>query len=149
MITTTIVVYTLVMVATYVLLARAFKKSRFYTQVRSLRQLLEGAPVEIRSKRDIRKYRKIRPYIKSLRRKMLLVTLVYTGLFLVVYVGCILVAWFISSVFNTLVVDSPIGIPFLSFFNHESGYFEIPVFVIVILALTGALYVFMREARVE
>jgi len=144
-----LVTYILFLLAVYVLLVRAFKGSRFYRQVLAMKQLLAKAPVDIKSKRDIRKYRKIRPYIKPLRKKLLVITLVHSALFLMVYASSLLMALFLSGIFETFYVESPIGIPLLSAFNPESGHFVIPVYVIVILALTGSLYVFMREARVE
>jgi hypothetical protein len=137
------------LVAIYVFLVRLFKKTRFYREVCSLRQVLTGVPQELRSKRDVRKYRKLKPYIKSLRRRAVVVTLVYTLLFLVFYLASLTITWLIGSVFNTFFTKSPVGLPLLSFLDTESGYFVIPIYVNTILILTGVLYIFIREAKLD
>jgi ABC-type siderophore export system fused ATPase/permease subunit len=149
MITTLIVTCTLILTAIYLFLARLFKKTRLYREVYSLRQVVVSVPHELRSKRDVRKYRKLRPYIKILRRRAIVVTLVNTSLFLVVYLGSIIMTWWIGLVFNRVWAELPVGIPLLSFQERESGRFVTPIYVITVLALTGVLYVFVREARLD
>ena len=149
MITTLLTACILLLVAAYVSLIKLFKKTKLYKQVHSLRQALASAPQELRSKRDVRKYRKLRPYIKSLRKKALLVTTIQVLIFLLVYTGSLIITQFIAVIFNTFIIESPIGIPFLSFLDQETGYFVIPVYVNMILVLTSTLYFFMREARIE
>jgi len=149
MLTILIVACILLLTLIYVVVVRALKKTRFYIQVRALQQQLARAPQDIRSKRDIRKYRKLKPYIKYFRRKTLVLTLVQSAVFLVIYTGGLLIAWFVSSTTGSFYVISPIGIPFLSGFSRDLEYFIIPTHVIVLVAFVGVFYLITREVKLK
>jgi hypothetical protein len=123
------------------------KKTRLYIQIQALQRQLARAPQDIRSKGDIRRYRKLKPYIKYFRRKTLILTLIYSAVFLVIYTGGLLITWFISSIIGKFYVISPIGIPFLSGFSRDLGYFIIPTHVVVLVAFIGVFYLITREVK--
>jgi hypothetical protein len=123
------------------------KKTRLYIQIQALQRQLARAPQDIRSKGDIRRYRKLKPYIKYFRRKTLILTLIYSAVFLVIYTGGLLITWFISNIIGKFYVISPIGIPFLSGFSRDLGYFIIPTHVVVLVAFIGVFYLITREVK--
>jgi len=147
MLTILIVICILLLTLIYIVVVRMLKKTRLYIQIQALQRQLARAPQDIRSKGDIRRYRKLKPYIKYFRRKTLILTLIYSAVFLVIYTGGLLITWFISSIIGKFYVISPIGIPFLSGFSRDLGYFIIPTHVVVLVAFIGVFYLITREVK--
>lgn len=147
MLTILIVICILLLTLIYIVVVRMLKKTRLYIQIQALQRQLARAPQDIRSKGDIRRYRKLKPYIKYFRRKTLILILIYSAVFSVIYTGGLLITWFISNIIGKFYVISPIGIPFLSGFSRDLGYFIIPTHVVVLVAFIGVFYLITREVK--
>ena len=131
----------------YILAFRLIKRTNFYKELVELYEHVARVPSKVKSKGDVRRAKKYRPYLKTLRRKTLYLIALNFGLFAVVYTGMLLSMMFITSTFSVFYVESPVFIPFFSTYDAEHGKVFMHVYVMLLIALAVVTYPISKEMR--
>lgn len=131
----------------YIVLYRIFKKTGFYKKLVELHLQLQRVPAVVKDKRDLRKARKYRPYVKLLRSGLVKLLVINTVFFLAVYASILVTTTYLAQVFGVSVLEVPIVIPLLTM--SLDGKLYTHVYVVVLLALMLMLYPILREAKIK
>jgi hypothetical protein len=133
----------------YVLLFRLIKRARYYRKLEEIYEQASKVPSRVSTKGDVRRLKKYRPYVKALKRKISTLIFINMVIFLVVYASMLFSTIFIVDKYSVLLVESPVAIPFFSYYSLEDGKMYVHVYVIMLLAFAMTTYPVMREMRIK
>ncbi|MEM1638623.1 MAG: hypothetical protein QXJ69_00900 [Desulfurococcaceae archaeon] len=133
----------------YVLSFRLIKKTNFYRKLEEIYEQASRVPSRVSTKGDVRRLKKYRPYLRALRRKMTVLMLINIVVFLAVYTSMLLSTIAIVNKYTVLVVESPVAIPFFSYYSVENGKVYVYVYTIMLLAFAVTLYPVTKELRIK
>lgn len=130
----------------YVVLSKLIKKTGFYTRLEELYIHVSRLPVKIQTKGDLRRAKKYRPHLRVFRRKLLLLVLVNTMLFMLTYTGALLSTMYIVERHGVYFVKTPIAIPFFTLYD-ELGNAYISTYSLIIITFATISYPVTKELR--
>ncbi|MEM0325677.1 MAG: hypothetical protein QW123_01130 [Desulfurococcaceae archaeon] len=131
----------------YLIVYRYFKKTRFYKSLVKLHEQVKRAPQRVKTKSDLRKARKYRPYLKAFRRRLTRLLIFNTIFFILVYISIVTSTTYITIVYGSYLVETPVMIPLLTGISPD-GKMYTHAFTIMLLALILTIYPITRETRI-
>ncbi|MGB9817021.1 MAG: hypothetical protein ACPLQS_05445 [Desulfurococcaceae archaeon] len=133
----------------YVLLFRLIKRTRYYRKLEEIYEQASKVPGKVSTKGDVRRLKKYKPYVKALKRKMSTLIFLNIAIFLAVYASMLFSTILIVNKYSVLLVESPVAIPFFSYYSLEDRKMYIYVYTIVLLAFAMTTYPVTREMRIK
>lgn len=126
----------------YILLVKSIKKTSFYRKLLQLKIQVSSVPDRVKTKGDLRRAKRLQPYTKEFRRKILLYTLINTSISMAIYM------FILYSTFHfVFFVESPVIVPLFSFLVENRVYAYSHLLFILSLALMS--YPIYRETRLD
>lgn len=129
---------TLAILFSYIYGTRLFKKTRLYIEVMETYKAVK-TPEIVKTKGDVRRVKKYRPVIKSMRRRFILIVFIQTMTFIVAYTFILLLAINITNIMGTDLVEVPVSVPFFTIIS-EDGKLYTSIYIVVLLAFAMSLY---------
>lgn len=135
----------------YMLVYRKLKKTRFYRDLLRLQEKARHLPAQPRSKRDLRRIRKHRPYLKALRGKVTKLLALNVVLFMTIYLSILFSTTYISVFLGKWFVETPVLIPLLTGVVRENSAVRMYVhaYVVMLLSMVLVVYPLTRESKLS
>lgn len=131
----------------YLLIYRRLKRTQFYKNLVKLHEHVKRAPSQVKTKRDLRRARKYRPYLKAFRSRLTWLLLINTVFFMLVYTSIVISTNYISLVYGNYVVETPVLIPLLTRVSPD-GRLYTHVLTVMLITLILTIYPITRETRI-